>query len=211
MAFATLEEVAVWDEYGNVEGLQFDNRERRIQEWRERKEEREFAKLVESLQKRNAARKARQDPVKLERIKQHQRNHTLSGRRWKRERERRIEKYKADPVICRCQECGATWCVIYTKKSQKASKFCGKKCRMRFASVAASKRKNRGLRKMDVRQLIIDHLADNPATTADDIAAAIASKSLSTRSLCSRMAKHGELVSDGGKPARYSLTPTERA
>lgn len=211
MVFATLEEVAVWDEYGNVDGLQFDSRERRIQEWRERKEEREFAKLVESLQKRNSAQRRRQDPVKLERIREHQRKHIASGRKWKRERERRIEKYKADPVVCKCQQCGATWCVVYAKKSQKASKFCGKKCRMRATSVAASKRKNRGLRKMDVRQLMIDHLASNPVTTADDIAAAIGSKQMSTRSLCSRMAKHGELVSDGGKPARYLLATTDRA
>lgn len=205
MVFATLDEVAVYDEDGNVDGLQFDSRERRIQEWRERKEAREFARLVESLQKRNSARRALQDPVRLERIKEHRRKHAASGRKWKRERERRIEKYKADPVVCKCQQCGATWCVVYTKKSQKASKFCGIKCRLRFASIAASKLKNRGLRKMDVRQLITGYLADNGSATADEIAAAIGGKKLSTRTLCSRMAKHGELVSDGVKPARYSL------
>ena len=204
MSIATLDEVAVWDEDGKVEGLQFDGRERRLQQWRERKEEREFAKLVVSLQKRNAARNARMDPAKLERIKGHQRKHTQSGRRWRRERQRRIEKYQADPVVCKCQQCGASWCVVYAKKSQKASKFCGLKCRQHAYAVLRARAKNRGLRKMNARQSITDYLGSNPGSTADEVAIAIDHKIASTRTLCCLMAKSGVLVSDGGKPAKYA-------
>ncbi|MEB5450139.1 hypothetical protein RXV47_28710, partial [Pseudomonas aeruginosa] len=70
MSFARLEEVATYDDDGEVQGFQFGGKERRIQEWKEKQEEKEFAALVEKLQKRNSARKARTNPESLSRIRE---------------------------------------------------------------------------------------------------------------------------------------------
>jgi hypothetical protein len=208
MALATLDEVAVWDEDGNVDGLQFDGRERRLQEWRDRKEAIEFEKLCQSLRNRNRIERIKQaDQARYQQMRENQdewRRRNIEHVR-KARNARRKAKYQADPVVCKCQECGATWCVVYEKRSQKASKFCGKKCRLKVDSRKASRKRNRGLRKMNVRQLITDLLLANPGSTADQVADSIGSKVGSTRTLCSRMAKEGDLVSDGGKPARYSV------
>lgn len=207
MSFATLEEVAIWDEDGNVEGLQFDGRERRIQEWKEKQEEKEFEKLLQALRNRN----------RVERLKNEDRDGYRRMREvqdeWRRQNRKRVNelsrlrrkrKYQEDPVVCTCGECGAVWSVPYEKKNQKARKFCDNKCRMKHYSRESAKRRNRGLRKMNVRQQIIETLSKS-AMTADEVAEAIGHKAGTTRTLCSRMAKEGVLHSSGGRPATYSI------
>ena len=81
-------------------------RERRIQEWKDKKEDLKFAKLVDQLQKRNSARRARHDPERRKQIAENQRRHRASGRKQERANELRREKYEADPVVNVCEECG---------------------------------------------------------------------------------------------------------
>lgn len=126
---ARFEDVAEFDEDGRVVGLQYDSRERRIQQWKEKKEAEQFAALCETLRKRNVAREARLDPVRLAKVKENIRRHYESGKRLKRVHEYRREKYYADPVVNVCQMCGKEEVVPYEKHGQKKSKFCSRKCR----------------------------------------------------------------------------------
>jgi len=126
---ARLNEVISFSDDGEITGLQFDSRERRIQQWREKKEAEQFAELCEALRKRNVAREARQDPDRLEKVKENHRRHYESGKRLSRVHEYRREKYYADPVVNTCQMCGKEEVVPYEKHGQKKSKFCSQKCR----------------------------------------------------------------------------------
>ena len=52
MTIARFEEVACFDDEGRVEGMQFDSRERRVQQWREKKDDEEFERLVAKLRQK---------------------------------------------------------------------------------------------------------------------------------------------------------------
>lgn len=203
MSIATLEEVAVWDDEGNVEGLQFDGRERRIQEWKDRKEAEEFAALVERLQKRNSNRRRWNDPEKRERMRLADIKHRRSGRKQQRANERRREQYEAEPVINTCVECGHQEAVPYEKRGARASQFCSRKCRNR--AHGRKRQRAKGLRKMDIKPAAFRFLRSVEFATAAEVAEAIDGKLQSVRVCLSRWAKAGEVVSDGCRPARYSI------
>lgn len=205
MSIATLEEVATWDDEGNVEGFQFDSRERRIQEWREKKEAEEFAALVDRLQKRNSARRAMADPVSRERIKKNERRHRESGRKQQRANERRREKYEADPIVNVCEQCGHIETVPFDKKGVKRSRFCSRSCRNKHHG-SKRQRPTKGLRQMDTREKTFAFLRTVSSATAEEVAEAVGGKLGSVRTCLCRWAKAGELATDGGKPARYSIT-----
>lgn len=203
MSIARLEDVAVWDEDGNVDGLQFDGRERRIQQWREKQDGREFAELVERLQKRNSARRARQDPMRMEQIRENDRRHRESGRKLVRENLRRREKYAADPVVNVCEECDGTWSPPYEQRA-KRSRFCSKRCRNKFHGRQRC-RPVAGLRDMGIRGKVFAFLRTNYGSTAQEIAEATSTKIGSVRTSVCKWTRDGELVSDGKRPARYSI------
>jgi hypothetical protein len=202
MTLASLEEVAIRDEEGSIVGLQFDGRERSIQEWKERKEADEFAALVERLQKRNSAQRARADPVRQARIRENERRHRESGRKQQRMNALRREKYEADPVVNVCEECGEVDTVLFEKKSVKRSRFCSRSCRNRHHG--RTRKRARGLRKMNVRDQAFCFLRSVESATAAEVAAAIGAKVGSMRTCLCRWAKASELDSDNGRPARYS-------
>jgi len=201
MSFARLEEVAVWDEEGTIDGLQFDGRERRLQEWRERKEEREFSALVERLQKRNAAQRARQDPVRMERIRLNDQRYRETGQKQLRENARRREKYEADPVVNTCVECRKTWSPPYEQKVKK-SRFCSRSCRNRNHA-RYRQRPTKGIRDMAIRDSVVGFLRKAGGSTSGEIATAIKGKPASVRTCLYRWVKEGSIKSDGLRPALF--------
>lgn len=201
MSFAKLEEVAVWDDEGTIDGLQFDGRERRLQEWRERKEEREFAALVERLQKRNAAQRARRDPVRMERIRLNDQRYRETGQKQLRENARRREKYEADPVVNTCVECRKAWSPPYEQRVKK-SRFCSKSCRNRNHA-RYRQRPTKGIRDMAIRDGVVGFLRKSGRSTSREIAAAIKGKPASVRTCLCRWVKEGTIKSDRLRPALF--------
>jgi hypothetical protein len=163
--------------------------------------------LFERLQKRNSARRRTSTPEGKARILSIQNRWRDQNRVHVREldRARKKRSYETDPVVCRCKECGAMWSVVYAKRSQKRSEFCDRKCRNRWHSVQKSRAANRGIRKMDVREQVFEFLREQGPSDAKSIAESIGGKVNSIRSLLCRWAKDGDVLSDGGKPAIYSI------
>lgn len=203
MTLARLDEVIGWDSDGNVDGLQFDSRARRIQEWRDKKEDAEFCALVERLQKRNAARRAAADPVKRERMREANRRHQASGRKEARARQRRREQYEANPTVNVCEQCGAKQLVPFDKKGTRPSRFCSKKCRNAWHGKRRQRAK--GLRTMNIKAKLMHVLRKGPVTSLE-ATEAVGGKYQSVKALLCRWAKAGEIISDGGKPAKYSIS-----
>jgi len=202
---ATLSEVVEFDEDGHVDGLQFDGRERAIQEWRDRKEAAEYTQLFERLYQRKWATAARNDPVRRERILENLRRYRTKHRERVRqmERDRRRAKYEADPVINQCKVCGNVWTVPYDRHGPKRAQFCSTKCRNRWHGIRRARRRNRGLRKMDMRPQALRFIRANPGCTAAEVATAIEAKPNSLRVCLKRWADEGVLVRVGKKPMRY--------
>lgn len=205
MSIATLDEVAVWDDEGTIDGLQFDGRERRIQEWKDKQEAKEFAALVERLQKRNSARRAKSDPVKADRIRANDRRHRESGRKRERERQRRRENYEADPVVNVCEECGKIDTVPYEKKSAKRSRFCSRTCRNRHHG-RTRQRPTKGIRNMTIEDDIFAYLRTCISATSGEISKGTGNKPASVRTLLRKYEKDDRIEVDRQeKPFRYSI------
>jgi hypothetical protein len=204
VSFARLEEVATYDEDGEVQGFQFGGKERRIQEWKEKQEEREFAALVEKLQKRNSARKARTNPESLSRIREIQRKHQESGRKQERARELRREKYEANPIVNVCEECGKSETVPFDKIGVKRSKFCSRSCRNRNHGKSRV-RPTKGIRKMDTQEEVLTYLRSVGEATGSEVWEAVGGKPASIKTLLCRWAKEGVVLKNGNRPAKYSV------
>jgi hypothetical protein len=204
VSFARLEEVATYDDDGEVQGFQFGGKERRIQEWKEKQEEKEFAALIEKLQKRNSARKARTNPESLSRIREIQKKHQASGRKQERARELRREKYEANPIVNVCEECGKAEAVPFDKIGVKRSKFCSRSCRNRNHGKSRV-RPTLGIRKMDIEEAVLSFLRSAGETTSKEITDAIQGKKQSVATLLCRWSKEGVVLKDDGRPAKYSV------
>lgn len=207
MTIATLDDVIAWDDDGEIDGLQFDGRERAIQEWRDRKEEEEYKALFQRLYKRNHYRRAAETPEGKARQMENVRRYRERNRERMRQRERdqRRAEYAANPVVNTCQECGQSWAVPFERKNRK-SKFCSQSCRNKDSGRRRVKerRRSQGLRDMSVRKRIVRCLRRGPATSKQ-VASAIGGKLASVRCVLCTMVKAGELLSDGGKPAVFSI------
>jgi len=199
--------VATWDEDGVVEGFQFDSRERSIQEWRDKKEDEEYAALFEQLYQRKWAAEARSTDEGRERYLQNLRRYRERNRDRIREmeRQRRREKYEANPVANQCEECNETWIVPYKQKGKRSSRFCSTKCANRWHAIRRAKKRNRGIRKMDIKPNVLRFVRGNPGCTAEEIAVGIDAKVNSVRTLLTEWTKAGEFVREGKKPIRYSV------
>lgn len=203
MSIATLSEVATWDEEGVIDGLQFDSRARAIQQWREKKEAEEFDALVQKLHQRNWYLKHRDDPAIRERRRQAEIRHRRSGRKAARERERRREKYEADPIVNICEQCGSSEVVPFEKRGARRRRFCSQRCRNRH--YGQQRKRSKGLRKMNIKPLALAYLRSVESATGEEVARHIDAGVKSMRTALCKWAKEGEIESDGGKPARYSL------
>jgi hypothetical protein len=201
-----LDELEIFDQDGNVDGFEFDSKERRIQEWRDKKEEREFAALVQRLQKRNAANRARADESKRARILESERRHRASGKKELRKKQRIREKYAANPVVNVCEECSKSVVVPFEKRGQRKSRFCSLKCRRRLEGRERSFRRKKGLRDMAVTDRILSFLAKVGSATSAEVADATQSKITSVRQILWRFSNEGKVCKSGRRSKfRFSL------
>lgn len=135
MSLAGFDEVVSFDEEGRIDGFQFNNRARRIQEWRERKEQDDFDKMVAKLRQSKRWRKwylaHRDDPGFREKMREHNRRMRLKHGA-KRNAEARQKRQEANPLTVNvCQECHKEFAIEFGFKRKRTSKFCSRSCRNR--------------------------------------------------------------------------------
>lgn len=146
MSFASLDEVAVLDDDGRIEGLQFDGRERRIQEWREKKEAEEFDKLIAKLRQHKNYRawyeKRKDDPEFRRKMREHNRRmkRKHGTRRNAEDRAKRRQEAEENPIVNTCQWCGKEFTIEFGFKKKRTSKYCSRTCRNRVAYLARKER-----------------------------------------------------------------------
>ncbi len=206
MSFATLEEVAVYDDEGRVEGMQFDSRERRIQQWKEKKEDQEFDLLITKLRQHKNYRawytRHQDNPVFRERIKQHnQRMRAKHGkRRYAEAREQRAKEAAEKPIINVCEECGKEFVREFGYKRKRTAKFCGRSCRNR--NHAKTRNRNSEGRKAEILQLVRSRYS----VTAKEATASLNMSLATVRSLLNVLANEGQINKDKDEiPFRYSI------
>lgn len=205
MAFATIDEIG-FDDDGNVSGVQFDGRARRIQEWREKREEQEFRKLVARLQSRNCAREARQDPVRRSRIAAAQIRHRKTQKYRDTMRRRRVGAYEKNPTVNVCEQCGAMWIPPYEQRV-KRSRFCNRRCRNRWHGERRDR--SRGLVNRGLQSQLLRDLRENGSGTAAAIADRLGLKLHTVRVVLCRLSQCGRVASDGRRPATYAALPVD--
>lgn len=117
-------------DFDEVDGGMLVGRAAALAEWRHRKEKDEFRRLVASL---SATKWAKENP---------ERRKANALRFWRKywprvkdrenakDRARRLETYKANPTVYRCQECGAEFCRApwYRTRSGVKPSFCTHAC-----------------------------------------------------------------------------------
>lgn len=124
----------------------------KLQDWRMRKEQREFEKLVcrlKSFRRYHEVMSEGKDSPRYVLM----RASANRARRWwwqrnkakaaADRRERRIRKRKAAPVVIECAGgCGATWCPMPVGLNGKHTRYCSKACKNRARYQRAKARKN---------------------------------------------------------------------
>lgn len=196
------------DEDGHVVGVQFGGRERRIQEWREKKEEEEFRKLCERLAKRNYQRKkATHDEGRMQLKAAQERYRKLNHAKiLVSERRRKHKRYKANPVVNVCKECGASWCPLPQVKV-KRSKFCSRRCRNRnYKREVLGKNK-----RFKAERLIFKFVEANPDKTSQEIGVGCELDLGVVRTLLCKYVKRGQLVKIGVRGCRYRVKKNEES
>lgn len=202
LMIARLEEVATYDEDGRVEGMQFDSRERRIQQWREKKEDEEFERLIAKLRQKKKYRawydRHKDDPDFRERLRQHCRIMRVKHgpRRNAEARAKRLAEKK--PKQCSCQECGKDF-EKYGHKA-KPSKFCSRSCRNRDSHKRRDKK--RTSRKDEVLALVKSRYS----VTAREAESQLNMSLATVRALLNVLVNSGEIKKYKDEiPFRYSI------
>ncbi len=207
MTIATLVEVAVWDEEGAIEGLQFDGRERRIQEWREKKDEEEFDRLVAKIRQHNNYRRwyerHKYDSSFRKRINAHSaRMRSKHGKRRNAEaRAKRKQEHEANPIVNLCEECHKEFVREYGFKRKRTAKFCSRKCRNRNHG---RKRDRSGSR--DRKAEVLALVKSRDSVSAKEAEAVLDMSLATVRTLLSVLAKDGTINKHTDEsPFRYSI------
>lgn len=198
----------------SIEGFQFGGRDRSIQEERDRRESLEFAALVRKLRSAKWARQSRVEGSQgRERAKAANTRYRESHRTElaARQRLRRERRYLENPVVFQCQHCGQVVEVPYEKKGRRLTKFCGKTCSRRFFARRKSKEKNRGLRRMDLREQILRVVRATPGITSRQICEVVGGRWSSTRTVLGTLVRTGSVVVTQLRYGLYfvGLIPTE--
>jgi hypothetical protein len=132
---AAIEEVAVYDEYGRVDGLQFDSKERRIQLWKEKKDDEAFDRLIAKLRQHKNYRswfeRRKDDQEFRERLRAHCRRMRVKHGDRRNAEARAKRKQQAVPIANTCQECEKVFTIDFGFKKKRTSKFCSRSCRNR--------------------------------------------------------------------------------
>lgn len=124
------------DESGRVVGFGV-GKEAAMRDWRHRKEERDFAKLVNRLRVR---RWVRENP---ERRRTYAREYArlpdqLEKRRaWKAKRRAKLRR----ETVYTCESCGSQWCRVPWMQPRSNTRFCSNRCVKRAARAAEGRRK----------------------------------------------------------------------
>jgi len=205
MTLASFEEVVSFDDEGIVDGFQFNGRERRLQEWREKKESAEFDKLITKLRRHKNYRawylRHKDDPVWRERfrkyVREQKRKHSV--RRNAEARQKRIEAHAS--IVNVCEECGTKFSFEYGQR-KKRSRFCSMKCRNR-ASGRSRVRTYKKSTRVTSFERIKQFLLENPGKTATEIRKALelnrGTMLCALRTACEK----GELVKKGDRGGLY--------
>jgi hypothetical protein len=217
-------------------------RELRLRDWEATRPDASFEKLVKRLRTRKWQREVYAEAgPRLDRIRQ--KNREAMARRWRDDpafRAQHIERYRDQrrkaPVICRCIECGATWCRVLWVRGVVPS-VCGPNCAARYGyhrrQLAAGKVSRRTGRYADFGAglgLVSGggvSPANAAATVRERVLAALAKRGSITareaRALCAEISKpsysgtmqqlrlEGVIVREGwAKGARWKLAATGR-
>jgi hypothetical protein len=187
------------DEDGRVVGYQV-GKAHALLEWRHRKEEREYEALFARLAAAKSARERRAaDPEGARRRMNDWRDRNrVKVRAMERKRRRAKAAIRRDGA-CLCRNCGARFTPA---RNVSGTKWCSRRCRNNHHSKARSKAKNRGIRRMTIRDEVLCLLGDVPWLTARQVSRRIGAKQGSVATLLSKWAKEGELVTDGRKRKR---------
>lgn len=134
------------DENGRVVGYGV-GKEAAMRDWRFRKENRDFEKLVVCLRavKWNRANPGRRRTIQAKYNAKPERREAQNSA----DRARRARAFRASPEVFTCAECGSTWCRVPWARGPKPT-YCGAACYQRAkyqaATPGARRTKRRGAR-----------------------------------------------------------------
>lgn len=192
-------------DWGELDGFQMPSRARGISEWREKKEDEEFDKLCRRLKCRNYARRRREeDPEGMRQANQAWRDANREHVRQMERTRRAHKKAKLPPLICQNPRCRKPF---YPERNRKGTKWCSRECSNNYHAVIRSRRKNQGIRNMDLAKAVFRILHREPWLTLGEIAErATGAKRGSIATKLTEWAKEGVLKHDGKKKwRRYAL------
>ena len=207
MTIARFEEVACFDDEGRVDGMQFDSKARRLQEWREKKEDREFDRLIAKLrQKKNYLAwyaRHKDEPGFREKMRAHNKR-AKDKHRDRRNAESR-EKYRSkiarkEATVNVCVECQKEFTQDAGYKKKRAARFCSRACRNRDSY----KRRDRDTtaRKEAVLKVVQSHYS----MTLKEVVVHLDISQASVQALLNLLVRECKIKRyDDEKPYRYSI------
>jgi hypothetical protein len=208
MTLAMFDEVATFDDEGRVDGFQFNSRERRIQEWKEKKENDEFEKMITKLRRHKNYRawyeRHKDDPVWRERLRTYTREQRRkhSAKRNADARKKRIESHAS--IVNVCEECGTQFSFEYGKSKKKRSRFCSMKCRNRTNDRLRVRLPKNPPRAMSF-EAIEQYLRDHPRSSINSVCEATGVLRATVYSALIVACKKGIVIREGVRDALYSL------
>lgn len=207
MTLAMFDEVATFDDEGRVDGFQFNSRERRLQEWKEKKENDEFEKMITKLRRHKNYRawyeRHKDDPVWRERLRAYTREQRRkhSAKRNADARRKRIEAHAS--IVNVCEECGKKFSFEYGQR-KKRSRFCSMKCRNRTNGRLRVRLPKNPPRPMSF-EAIEQYLRDHPKSPIKSVCEATGILRATAYAALITAFKKGIVVREGVRNAVYSL------
>lgn len=129
------DEVATFDEEGRLEGMQIEGRARRIQAWKEKKDDEEFDRLIARLKAKNHYQawfeRNKHDASVIARLRGHARRYYRRNADALNAAARRRRREKAAQVVNQCEECGHSFTLPFGFKRRLRAKYCSDRCRNR--------------------------------------------------------------------------------
>lgn len=207
MRFASLDEVANYDDEGRVEGMQFESRERRIQQWKEKKEDEEFDRLIAKLRQRKNYlawyARHKDEPGFKEKMRAHDKR-MKDKHRDRRNAEYR-EKYRSEiarktATVNVCAECQKEFTQEAGYKKKRSARFCSRACRNRDSY----KRRDRDT--TERKEAVLKAVRSNYSVTAKEATAHLDLCQASVQALLNLLVKEGKIRKyTDERPYRYSI------
>lgn len=192
------------DDYGRITGFQVGKAAAML-DWEAAKEDRKYAELFARLDARNNARVRRAtDPERARDNLQAWRDRNREKVR-AAENARRLAQRKANPVTCKCDECGAEREI---PPGGRPGRFCDRRCTNRWHG--KRRKRNRGIRNMNIERDILTALRMYGWLTLAGLAIKLpkAKRGSINTKLCT-MRKVGQVRDDGRRKFRaYALAVT---